>query len=252
MAVTSAATALDKCYRDAILDFLVGVPSIFGKAMTQTNLKKGFLENGMIDSGSERCPDIYQVIKGTTRRDVANSQREMNNLLARNASAAEFADCREIVDIIGSRDATAAVPPKLVTLIRYQIEKGYVPDTVLILAGVTPDTDFSTGEVISRDAPITIENRQRAKTLTHDAVKAEREAILSARRADIISKHTAEQVARSRLLEENAKCESLLHDVLLVAAEQRLASTPQAAATSTTTSKTASEVAPSLPLKDWC
>lgn len=112
--------------------------------------------------------------------------------------------------VVSSDKATATPPPKFVTLLRYYMKKGSIPDSILELAGVTQDTNLA-GEIVRRDAPITNESWQRAKTSTHECVAEECEAVLEAWKAEICSKQSAEQVARARLLDRNKDCETLVH-----------------------------------------
>jgi hypothetical protein len=55
---------MSKSHRDAVIDFAVGLPEIAAKAMTPSNIKKGFLENGTIDQGNFRSPDFWQIQRG--------------------------------------------------------------------------------------------------------------------------------------------------------------------------------------------
>ena len=58
-------------------------------------------------------------------------------------------------------------------LLKYQLDHGIIPNSVMEAAGIPPDTDRD-GTIVRRDFPITSEVQQRAKTLSHEVQKQER------------------------------------------------------------------------------
>jgi hypothetical protein len=60
----------------ALVDFVSQIGSIMNSAATPHNLKKGFIANGMIDIGSETCPDI-DVMLGTLTRELTEHEYDL-------------------------------------------------------------------------------------------------------------------------------------------------------------------------------
>jgi hypothetical protein len=166
---------LKPSHREAIIDFVVTLPEILQKAFNSEIIRQGFIENGFIDAIKLRSPDFYRMIAGTTRRAI--KKEEMDNL-----------------------------KEQFVALMRQQLAYGYVDDDKLEAAGITPDVDRN-GNKVSRNFPITSESRQRAKTLSHDVQKQEREEVLASLENEKVRKQNAENVARHKLLDDNKECE---------------------------------------------
>jgi hypothetical protein len=115
----------------SLIDFITCAPEILTKSATATNIREGFLEAGFIDRKSYSCPDIEQIIYGTTRRNIF--QEEYDNVL---------------------RNFTS--------LYKYAAKHGHVPDDILEAHGIPRDIDMY-GKEVRREAAISNESCQRAK-----------------------------------------------------------------------------------------
>ena len=118
------------------------------------------------------CPDLYQMLVGTTRREIGKD--EMNNILHH-----------------------------LVGLLQEQLKIGYLSDEVLERAGIHQDFD-NNGKVVRRSFPITSELRQRSKTLNHAVQIMERQRVVDTKEAIMKQKCKVECCSRKKILENNA------------------------------------------------
>ena len=68
----------------ALVDFVSQIGSILGVAASPSNIKKGNLANGMIDVGSETCPDFDAMLRTLTRamtkHELLLVEKNFNNL----------------------------------------------------------------------------------------------------------------------------------------------------------------------------
>ena len=62
--------------RKAIIDHCVCCPEIFAKAMTPKTTKRGFIENGMIDSKSHLYPNVTMMLK-TCKSEVKQEYEDL-------------------------------------------------------------------------------------------------------------------------------------------------------------------------------
>jgi hypothetical protein len=164
---------LIKSHREAIVDYVCTLPEIIGKAFCSSIIKQGFIENGMIDANRRRSPDFYKMIKGTTRRKI--SKEEMANVLEQFPS-----------------------------LIDQQLSFGFVDDTKLEAAGITPDTNRA-GNIVRREFGYRSEHRHRAKTLSHDMQKQQRLLVTEGQKAEVRRKQLSENATIQRLLDDSFK-----------------------------------------------
>ena len=163
---------LSKNKEYAIIDFVCTIPDIMAKHLSPAIIMKGFIENGAIDANCQHCPDLYQMLVGTTRREIGKD--EMNNILHH-----------------------------FVGLLKEQLQTGYLSDEVLERAGIHQDLD-NTGKVVRHNFPITSEHRQRSKTLNHAVQIMERQRVVDAKEAIMKQKCKVECCSRKKILENNA------------------------------------------------
>jgi len=165
---------LPKPRRDLVLNFLARFPATLAKVATPHTVAGGYATNGQWDpqTGNPSISGMMSTLRRNMRQD------EEHFLIER--------------------------LPLLVAEVR---TNGHIPEALFQEAGFPPDL-HSDGREAPRDYGITAEGRQRAKTLTHDAVKAEcaaqKEAVEKARQetlqlkfAGVIDANTEEEVLRA-------------------------------------------------------
>jgi hypothetical protein len=118
----------------ALIDFISSVPQILSQAATQSNIRHGFVSNGIADAKTMAFPD-YDALLATCRKCPTDAEYKLTE-------------------------------ESFPQLIQYQFEKGHIPEMVLEDLGFPKDRDLDEKEV-RHDATITQEARQRAKCLTH-------------------------------------------------------------------------------------
>ena len=119
--------------RKAIIDHAVSCPEIFSKAMAPKTTKRGFIENGMIDSQLHLYPDMTKMLQ-TCKSEI---KQEHEDLLLDN-----FSELYKLMKI-----------------------EGNIKEEVYDCLGFPQDTDYSGAEVDKPDS-ISQETRHRAKVLS--------------------------------------------------------------------------------------
>ena len=155
---------LQKNKECTITDFVCTIPDIMAKHLSLSIIKKGFIENGTIDSVNGLCPDLFQMVVGTTHREIPKP--EMDNLIRH-----------------------------MTMLFAKQMETGYLSDDLLEAAGIATDKDVH-GNVIRRNFAITSKHRQQSKTLNHNTQILERQRIIDERVAAAKQRTAVEDSSR--------------------------------------------------------
>ena len=154
---------LKQSHLEVILDYVTTLPEILQKMFSSDIIRQGFLESSYVDTNCFHSPYFYQMISRMTCHTI--TREEMDNL-----------------------------KNKFVALMQQQLAYGHVDDPKLEAAGITPDMDKN-GNILCCNAPFMQESYCRAKTLSHDAQKLQREKIF----ADIEShKQNVENVTRHK------------------------------------------------------
>ena len=136
--------------REALIDFISCFPDILSHSVSARAIKDGFLENGMIDKDSHSFPD-FNAMLATCCRDPKIEEYEV---------------CRN----------------SFPSLLQHQLKHGHIPDKIFEATGLPKDRNYA-GEEVRREATISQESFQWAKTLSHDfqvQLRAERCAFLRA------------------------------------------------------------------------
>ena len=120
--------------RKAIIDHCVCCPEMFGKAMSPKTTKKGFIENGMIDSKTHTYPDLTMLLR-TCKSEFT---QEHEDLFFKNFS-------------------------KLYTAMKTD---GHIKEELYDAIGFPSDTNYA-GETVEKPDNIRQEMRHRAKILSH-------------------------------------------------------------------------------------
>jgi hypothetical protein len=131
---SSSILRLKSSKQAALVDFIACAPSTVTMTASAPVVKKGFLENGMIDKNTNSIPDMYSVLR-TIGRPLLVDEYQL------------------IVD-------------SFPTLYRTVLEKGFVPEQVFDDLGFAQDVDMFGNERVL-NATISQENQQRAKILSH-------------------------------------------------------------------------------------
>jgi hypothetical protein len=127
----------------ALVDFLSTLPDIMAKAATSTNIKFGFLENGMIDEHKHMYPVLDKIL-ATSKRSIPT-------------------------------DVYNKFIEHFPYLYNIMLRQGTVPENVYTELGFFPKDCDANGKEVSRDADIGREYMQRAKSLLHPYQINERE-----------------------------------------------------------------------------
>ena len=127
------ALSLETKKMKAVLDFLGCLPSMLSKLCLAKHVTPGFTEAGMIDERSKQYPDVEKMINTCKRMDI---------------------------------DKMGIFWKHFDELFKCAMEHGMVTEDILNKLGIPDDLD-ATGKVIKRDAGITQEHLQRAKSLSH-------------------------------------------------------------------------------------
>jgi hypothetical protein len=118
-----------------IIDFLGVLPDVLTKVVQAKGIRKGFVENGMLDKETLSTP-VFRKVLLTCRRGFPTEL---------------FMLCRA----------------EIVSVAKAMIEKGHVSDQELLAFGFPPDKDMH-GKLVVKAAGSENENCQRAKILNHD------------------------------------------------------------------------------------
>ena len=135
------------------------------------------IENGMINRKLLSFPDFNRILATCCHEPKVE----------------EYATCRN------------AFP----SLLRYQLQHGHIPDEIFEESGFPVDLNFS-GKEVRRDATISQESYQRAKTLSHEfqvQLRVDRRAFIM---ADKVQKEAVVNTKVLALLATNKKCKEKL------------------------------------------
>ena len=161
--------------RNALIDFLSGLPEIAAPSASRNNVVHGFIANGMV--GDEK---VYK-----TKHAFPDFDR-MLNTVGRNVTIDDHALCKTT----------------LPDLMRIHLKNGCISESTFDSMGYPVDLDES-GAESPKTATITQESRQRAKCLSHSA-----QVELRAERKRELEKAKAEKVAASVNKYHQAKAEA--------------------------------------------
>jgi hypothetical protein len=139
------------------------------------NIQDGMIQAGMIDKACQTYPDAYQIIYGTTRRDVS----------------------------IGEWDTIVKAFP---ALFAEYMKEGRIKDEMLLQHGLPPDTDPRGRVVSSRDSDCI--SRQRAQTITHNQRVKERHMKQQEAMEVVRLEMLKRKAVRKQILEDGQKCET--------------------------------------------
>eukprot|EP00956_Cyclotella_meneghiniana_P014153 scaffold21057_cov63-Cyclotella_meneghiniana.AAC.3 len=120
--------------RRSIIDFIPSFVDMAGKALTERNVRHGFIESGMIDEDKLKYP-VLEKILATCKSEIA-------------------------IDLYETFIAN------FTRLYKLMFENGHVPDEVYDELGFPKDKDVNGNDVL-REAGILQESQQRSKILTH-------------------------------------------------------------------------------------
>jgi hypothetical protein len=168
---------LKRSKRAALEDFLTCLPTTMMKAMTPGNIKKGFIENGMLDEATKTTPDLFRVLQ-TCGRNVLSTEYDL---------------------------FVKTYP----TLCSYIEELGYVPESVLDELGYDQDIDMFGRERLLQ-AGISTENQQRAKILSHKHSRELRMKRAQELDGKVRSKSLQLESKKAAILLDNEKCEEAI------------------------------------------
>ena len=167
--------------QNSLIDFISCIPDMTTKAAARENIVCGFIENGMIDRRHLRFPDFNKILS-TCRLDPTKKEYEL---------------------------CINSFP----YLYKEYLKNGHVSDEVFENLGFPMDRDVD-GTLISHNANISQECRQRAKCLTHDHqinIRMERISLIE----EEIKRKEADHIAQLQiLLSNNKKCEEKICNLL--------------------------------------
>ena len=171
------ALSLETKKMKAVLDFLGCLPSMLSKLCLAKHVTPGFTEAGMIDERSKQYPDVEKMINTCKRMDI---------------------------------DKMGIFWKHFDELFKCAMEHGMVTEDMLNKLGIPDDLD-ATGKVIKRDAGITQEHLQRAKSLSHAHQsmlrKEKQQMILDTLKTKLSTKKSCIQT----YIDSNKECEKKLY-----------------------------------------
>eukprot|EP00956_Cyclotella_meneghiniana_P037122 scaffold134700_cov46-Cyclotella_meneghiniana.AAC.1 len=144
----------------SLIDFIPSFADMAGKALTERNIRHGFIESGMIDQDKHKYPVLTKIL-GTCKTPITI---ELYNKFISNFTR----------------------------LYKVMLENGHIPDEYYDELGFPKDKDVNGNDVL-REAGISQESQQRSKILTHpeqsrlrkkrlDELKAKRQRIETEKR----------------------------------------------------------------------
>ena len=166
--------------RKALIDFVGQIGEIMIHAATPKNIKKGFIENGMIDEETETCPDIDRMI-GTLTRKLTDHESELLEV-------------------------------NFGSLLKMQLTQGQITDNEFDRLGF-PDDIASDGSVVKRYS--IHDSRKRACKLNHNYANTRRKDEVISHREILHGKELAQYHKVETIILENEKCEKKLSEKML-------------------------------------
>eukprot|EP00956_Cyclotella_meneghiniana_P026954 scaffold59494_cov16-Cyclotella_meneghiniana.AAC.1 len=168
--------------KKALIDFLSCLPDIIAKAQSESNIRVGFYENGMIDGDKSMYPVMDNILK-TCKRAIPIEVYD------------KFID-------------------NFAYLYKLMVNEGHITDEVYNGLEFFPKDRDAYGNEVERNATISQESYQRAKTITHPSQHKQRMERIERILAD---KNRVIQDARQRevaVIQNVKRIRDELHNIL--------------------------------------
>jgi len=171
----------------ALIDFLLSLPELLEATMKKKNIRKPFVEAGMIDDETGMVP-VFDRLIGTCKRWVSATKEVGISRVVKQHCRKQFQGLMEI-----------------------QLENGQISYSDMRGVGIPEDID-SKGNVVSKDRPCgaIAEHMQAAKTINAAAQKQKREEKRRKKAAVDYSKSEIERNVVQHILDRNKSVENVI------------------------------------------
>ena len=167
--------------KNALMLTLAKLPGATGKAFTTSNVRKGFVLNGQVDTESKLAPDVVNLLH-TYRGDI-------NGTCLENASWL----CEKFFEEM--------------------YNTGVISESSFDAVSIPMDRDLN-GATVEKCFGVSQENRQRAKILSSEMQILERRKLIHSKRLDLYKKQKSLYDTESKEYQLNKKCEAKILEIM--------------------------------------